>query len=392
VNAAAEKSRQWLLVVVILFAAAAVRLLAAAVLPDQGTLLPDVAIYRESARQLFADFKMSSIFQMPLYPALIGVFGPGVGQHAIDIALSVITVWLIYELSLELFADRRAAILASIAAACYPPLIYFAVVGLSETLFITLVLAAFLCWYRERFTLAAIFSVLAILTRPVFDLAAPLLIIFFALFIHRQSLAQTVRHLCVYAVIYVALMAPWWIHNYRSYGHFVRLTAGFGTALYAGNNPLNKSGGGNMGVDYDIGEFANISDPVVRDRALRDAALLYIRDHPKRFLELAGLKFIRMWRLWPAHEGYSSRSTILISVASFLPILLLSALGVYYARRNLGRLSPILLFGLGYTAIHMVLVGTIRYRLPLEPFMVILAGIAASCLIRQYAPAREGSS
>ena len=364
-------SRNWLVVAIILGMAAILRVIAANILPDQGSLLSDVAVYRDSARQLFSDFKITTIFQMPLYPALIGIAGSGRGQLAADVALSVVSVWLVYALSLELFADRRAAILTAVAAAFYLPLIFFAVVGLSETLFMTLILAAFLCWYRARFPLAAILAVLAILTRPIFDLAAPALVIFFAIAVHRLPLVQTARHLRVYGIIYCALMSPWWIHNYRSYGHFVRLTPGFGTALYAGNNPLNRSGGGNAGVDYDITEFQKIADPIERDRALRDSAIAYIRDHPKRFFELAGLKFIRMWRLWPAHEGYSSLSTVLISIVTFVPVLLLSTLGLFYSRRELRRLSPILLFGLGYTAAHMVLVGTIRYRLPLEPFMLI---------------------
>ena len=46
------------------------------------------------------------------------------------------------------------------------------------------------------------------------------------------------------------------------------------------------------------------------------------------------------------------------------------------------RLSPILLFGLGYTVVYMALVGTIRYRLPLESFLLIFSGAAAGYLIR----------
>jgi hypothetical protein len=33
----------------------------------------------------------------------------------------------------------------------------------------------------------------------------------------------------------------------------------------------------------------------------------------------------------------------------------------------------------------MILVGTIRYRLPLEPFLIILAGAGASYLVRYFA-------
>jgi hypothetical protein len=68
----------------------------------------------------------------------------------------------------------------------------------------------------------------------------------------------------------------------------------------------------------------------------------------------------------------------LISAFTFVPVLLLSGLGLLFARNNMRRLSPVLLFGLGYTAINMIMAGTIRYRLPLEPFLLILASFAVS--------------
>ena len=128
--------------------------------------------------------------------------------------------------------------------------------------------------------------------------------------------------------------------------------------------------------------FEKIADPVERDRALRSAAFGYIADHPLRFLELAGLKFIRMWRPWPANDGYRNFATILIAILSFAPVVLLAGMGVFLKRTMVRRLSPILWFALGYTAVHMILVGTIRYRLPLEPFLLILSSVAISYLVR----------
>jgi 4-amino-4-deoxy-L-arabinose transferase-like glycosyltransferase len=362
----------------ILAVALVLRLIAAFVLPDQSALLSDAVAYRTAGAQIATHWHMTNAYQMPLYPLLIAIAGSW--QVAADIAVSVVSVWLVYALAEELFDARWAAPLAGLAAAFYPPLIFFSVVGLSETLFIALVLAAFLFWYRGAFAAAAVFAVLAILTRPIFDIAAPCLVVFFALVIHRLSFVQAARHLVVYAAIYCALMTPWWLNTYAEFGRFVRLTNGFGIQLYAGNNPLNKSGGSNEEVDFSSAPFASIADPVERDRAMRDAAIAYIRDNPGRFAEMSALKFIRMWRLWPANEGYSNPLTVIISVASFVPVLLLSAYGIFAARAGIVQLSPILLFALGYTAIIMVMAGTIRYRLPLEPFMLVFAAAGASRL------------
>ncbi|MBI1202241.1 MAG: hypothetical protein GC182_06995 [Rhodopseudomonas sp.] len=367
------------------------RIAAAYWLPNQSAALPDIVTYRESAAQLLANGLMISPFQMPLYPLLIALFGKW--QIAADIAISTITIWLVYALALEMVGNRLAAIFAALACACYPPLIFFAVVGLSETLFIALLLTTFLFWYRGNFAAASLFAVLTILTRPIFDIA-PLFIVYFSLVIHRQPLTQTLKHVIVYAVIYGVLLAPWWAHNYRRYGEFVRLTAGAGYTLYAGNNPLNTSGGGNIGVDFKIDDFAQFKNDAERDRAMGKAAHAYIVSHPARFFELAGLKFMRIWRLWPVNTAYASMRNIVISALTFIPVLLLSGLGLWLGRGRLRQLSPVLIFGLLYTMAYMVLVGTIRYRLPLEPFLLILAGLAASNIAARLfvSPASTGPS
>jgi hypothetical protein len=368
-------------VTLILILAAILRVMAAALIPDQSSLLPDANSYRNSATELLQHWHMTYPYEMPLYPILIAIFGHGMGQIGADISLSVTSVWLVYALTGELFANNYAAISASVAADCYPPLIFFSVVGLSETLFITLVLASFLLWYRQQFTSAAISATLAILTRPIFDPFAPLMIVVFALAVHRLAWTRVFRYLAVYAVIYCILMLPWWLNNLETYGTFVRLTPGAGTVLYAGNNPMNHSGGGNAGVDYDPGAFGEIADPVRRDAIAKKLALTYIIENPRHFFELAGLKFMRMWRPWPANEGYKNLPTILISVLSIAPVLLLALGGVFLTRKIVRRTVPILLFSIGYSAVHMILPATIRYRLPLEPFLLIFAGITLSYFV-----------
>jgi len=371
--------------VLIIICALTTRVLAAVVLPDQGALLPDAASYRDAAVHLAAYWRIDNPFEMPLYPLLIAITGPGYPQLAADIVLSALTALVTRSLALDIFKDRQTATIAGLAVAFYPPLIFISVTGLSETLFIFLVMSTFLFWYRAQFVAAAICAVLAILTRPVLDAAAPLLVIYFAAVIHRQSARQTIRHVLSYAAIYVALMSPWWMHNYRAYHEFVRLTPGFGTALYAGNNPLNHSGGGNLGEDYDTTTFDAIPDPIVRDRALRDAAINFIWQNPGGFVELAAKKFVRMWRLWPHHPGYSGTAATVLIFLSIMPVILLAFVYLLFLRppEILMRTTPILLFIVYYTAVHMIIVGTIRYRLPLEPLLIMFAAATVADAIRR---------
>jgi hypothetical protein len=382
--------RTALMLLVIFAAAVMVRAVAAWVLPYQSALLPDAAAFRAAAKTLANEGRITDIYRMPGYPLLILLVGAGTGQLIADILLSSFAACIVYLLSLEVFKDRAIAALAGLGAALYPPLIYFAVVGLSETLFLTLVMLAFYAWYRSQFALAALASVLAILTRPLFDLAAIFFVIYFSLVVHGGTWRWTLRNVVVYAVIYCALLAPWWLHNYRAYGTFARFDLALGTVLYAGNNPKNHTGGGNLVEDYDVGAFASIKDPVGREAVMRKAAVDFIVKNPKRFAELAVLKFVRLWRFWPHNEKYSDVKAVLASALGFVPVCIFSAIYLLgWGWRELRPISPLVLF-IGYnTAACMVLFGTVRFRLPFEPYLIMFAAAGAVHLFRFAAVSRS---
>ena len=237
----ADDRRTRVFLVTILAAGLVLRLAAAVLLPEQN--FPDAVLYREQARQLWQHFTFDDPYRMPLYQILMALTGPGWGSLALDVVLSTATIWLSFQLSLALFADAITALVTAFAMAVYPYFIFYAVVGLTETLFITLLLAAYVCWYRGWFSAAAICAVLSILTRPTFDLLAPVLVVYFSLFIHRLTYGATAKRVASYAAIYILLMAPWWVHNYQAYGTFVRLHFGANLTLYGSNNPHNQSGG-----------------------------------------------------------------------------------------------------------------------------------------------------
>ncbi|MFY9684448.1 MAG: hypothetical protein WAJ88_01500, partial [Pseudolabrys sp.] len=307
------------------------RIAAAMLLPQQ--IIPDALLYREQAGQLWQSFSFDDPYRMPLYQILTALTGPGWHSLSLDVFLSTAAIWLSFQLSLALFEDAVTALVTALATAVYPFFIFYAVVGLTETLFITLLLAAYVCWYRGWFTTAAVCAVLSILTRPTFDLLAPILVIYFALFIHRLSYGATAKRIAGYAAIYVLLMSPWWIHNYQTYGTFVRLHFGANLTLYGSNNPHNQSGGVSD-VNQDL-SFEKIPDVFERDRAYRDAAIKYIAEDPVRFVKLAGLKFTRFWRPWPFAEDYRTPLYIAGSVISFVPVLILSIVYLLFLRAGI---------------------------------------------------------
>ena len=382
-----------LTLIAILVTAFALRVLAAAIVPDQSVLLGDAVAYREVGKSLWATGQMNALYFMPLYPALVAVFGPGWPQLLIDIALSTVLVWLIYELTDAIFASKRAAILAGAVAAVYPYFIFYSIVGLTETLFMVLLLAAYLCWYRNAYIAASVFSVLGILTRPVLDPLAPLLLLYFAIAIRGLSFKAAAKYLAIYAGIYCVLMAPWWLHNYKAYQTFVRLNLGSGVALLSGNSPSNQTGGIDNNLEATMAPFGEIADPVARDKAMQRAALNYIKEDPERFLIQAAKRFQRFWSPWPQTEEYSRPLYKLISFCSFIPVLLLALVFVVlYGRTYFLRIAPLLLFIVYLSSLHLVFPASLRYRLPVEPFLIILAAAGAVHLVDRWSqkkPSRE---
>jgi 4-amino-4-deoxy-L-arabinose transferase-like glycosyltransferase len=371
----------------IIVLAVLLRFVCGALLPDQH--IPDADVYRAAAQGLREGGLLNAAHIMPLYPILIAITGPGWGQLLLDIILSTAVVWLVFELTLSVFGDRVAALLAAFAAAIYPYFIFYSALGLTEPLFFTLLLAAYVAWYRGRFTTAAIAAVLAILTRPIIDPLVPVLVLAFAVGVHQLTIAASLRRLAAYVLIYCALLAPWWVHNYAAYGTFVRLNLGAGVVLYEGNHPDNHKGGGTLPGEIDFSAFDSIRDPLARDRAMWDAGMRFIIDDPRRFIENAGIKFLRFWRPWPYAQGYSGLLYVAASAASFVPVLLLSLLYLLgWGWRDRRRITPMLLFAAYLTAIHMVFLASLRYRLPIELFMIVFAAVAVARLARHPAVER----
>jgi len=392
-----DRASRGLRIIHVFAVAIIVRLIVLAFLPDQG--FPDAQAYILMGKQLLSGELTTENYYMPLYPIFVAITGGGghITQLA-EILISALTVALIYRLTLDVFGDLRAALLSAIASAFYPHFLFYSVSGLTETLFLGLFVGSFISFYRQRYWLGSLLLVASILVRPTVDLIAPLLIVAFALVVHRQGWRQIGAHLLKYGLVYVVLMAPWWAHNFEKYGHFVRLSLGAGVVLYSGNNPLNTTGGGVMYApnepgyeehenDLSFGPVSHLPDVYERDVELKRLAVEFIVNHPKRFVELAGIKFMRFWRLWPFNAGYQQPEIIAASLLSYGVALALSILFLWKnAKRYWRKLSPVLLFTAYLTAVHMVTIGSIRYRLPVEPFLIIFAASMLSELATRWRP------
>jgi hypothetical protein len=346
---------------------------------------PDTASYLSTGNALLNTGFMSTPNYMPVYPLLIATLGYD-GILWLQFLLSAASVGLIALLAQYVWQCKKAAVISGIIAAVYPLLIFYANMRLSETVFIFLVLAAFVACYRGFFGFGSFFLVLSILTRPAIDLLAPLLIVLFCFARGEMQIGLIARRLIIYGVVYVVLMAPWWLHNQRLYGEFVRLNLGDGVVMMWESNKFikperrNEKGLDQEGVEAAYKEVNSmLPDLVARNRAMKELAWQYITEDPVRWGFDSLDRFRRFWSPTPG-----SPRPIVNTVAFFTtaPIFLAALLSMtLMTRSTLVRLAPIFAFAIFLTAAHTFTHAYYRYRLPLDPFLIVLAGGAVAVLL-----------
>jgi hypothetical protein len=120
---------------------------------------------------------------------------------------------------------------------------------------------------------------------------------------------------------------------------------------------------------------------------MRDAALAWAAAHPGRTVQLAAVKVLRLWNLWPNDAQFRNWPLRLAVLATFAPAM---ALAVWEAWRLRHRGWPYALAWLPavyLTLLHAVFVSSIRYR---EPAMLSLLVLAAAALVRGTSPSSDG--
>jgi 4-amino-4-deoxy-L-arabinose transferase-like glycosyltransferase len=341
------------------------------------------------------------VFRVPGYPILLAMVmkltGPSVAWARMASAVTAtLAVGGVYWIGRQLFGVSTGLVAAAIAAVD-PAAVAQGGLVLAEAPFCAVMVVHLALWQRGLQTSATRRSALwhfsaglaagaATLVRPSWLLFTPLAIVG-QLFTERPRRRALIGALMLLAGL-TAAMLPWWVRNARLVGHFVPTTLQVGASLFDGLNP-EASGGSNMdrvqarqiALRRRIAATASATtDPIEYqvDRALASEAISWARSHPYRTVNLAVIKFLRTWNIWPNEESLRHPLARLLVLLSYVPVLLLALAGGYrYAPRGWPYalcLAPAVYFAL----LHVVFVGSIRYR---QPAMLPLAVLAAAVLV-----------
>lgn len=317
---------------------------------------------------------------------LIKITGCGVlGIKILFAAISSLTAYLVGRLSFSIVADNKAAILGTGIAAFYPFFIYYSSLFLSETLFVFWITLLFYTLIRN----GGAGGVLSGFTLGCAHLTRPTLLYFFPVFWGYQFFSKKIKlsTLLISILITAVIISIWGIRNMYRIGQLQISTSGSGQVLWEGNNPWNETGGvsGTMADKKRyLDELPEGLNEVERDQWKKNRAVNYIKEEPVRFLRISIKRVIRFWNLWPNSEKFSDWKYKLASLLSYGLVLIFSFLSIFFLKK---RRKLLLFFGLFifyYTLLHAVTIGSIRYRLPLEPILIAIASATITEMLNRY--------
>lgn len=193
-----------------------------------------------------------------------------------------------------------------------------------------------------------------------------------------------------FCVCYACVLMPAAYRNYRLLGAFVPVRTGVGTSLLESVGPW-ADGGPGMEKFVSTRPYPPDADEYVRDQMDRREAIGYIKQDPGRFLWLAGVKFLRTWNVRMNLSNYRSPVYDALAMLSTIPVFVLALVGWWRHRRQVACWSLLLAPAVYFTLLHMVFVGSVRYRYPAMPAIMVLAG-AALVAPRRVDPCRQDGS
>lgn len=323
------------------------------------------------------------------------------------VAVGVLMPLLVYRLSLLLFSPASPAfnlesdfhkgtwigLLAAGITAVYIYFVYYAATLMTESFYIISVLWSFVITFQiirsgrglwsQWLALGFAFG-LAVLLRQVFLLFLPFMLAWLW-----YAMRPKIYFILAPLGMVLLMMIPWTIRNYYAFNHFVILNTNSGYAFFWGNHPVHGTHFYPL-IPAELGTYDSLipKELLSLNEAELDSALLKIAvkdvvNDPKRIFLLSLSRFPPYFEFLPsANSSLISNVSRVGSFGLFLPFMLIGLIRTLFYRfpsfrtRLASPFVAIYVFFLIYTGIHVLTWTLIRYRLPLDAFLIIFAALA----------------
>lgn len=289
--------------------------------------------------------------------------------------LSTLSVGLLYLLSKRLFGRTVGLATAGIAAV-YAYLIYYGVTLVTEPLFILMLLASMLLTYSVvdrpcgwKWPVLGLVLALAVLLR----MASIFFVVPLLVWLAWRLPQRRWRALIPLAVIALAIV-PFTIQNYLTFHRFLLLEANFGHVFWNGNHPDSLGNFHPYRVFPIPPEVLALDNDVDITNELLRRGIQNILHDPGLFVMLTITRLREFFLFWPTPG--SDLLANALRVFSFGLMWPFALAGLWLSRRQWRDLLPIYIFMLTHTGIYAVTWTMIRYRVPLDAFLILFAALA----------------
>ncbi len=223
----------------------------------------------------------------------------------------------------------------------------------------------------------------------------------------RDHLGRRVAIAVLFALPVAMALGGWSYRNYKEFGRPVAVSANGGYNFWLGNHPDATATRGNRLTQDMYDELREVHiryrNPAVRDSVLLHLGLEHAASEPGRFVRLSLAKAANLWRLYPQPMTEVRPAVGKGKWLSLLSYGVLLPFGILWLFRSLARSDGarlVLIVFIAYTLVHAVMISKVRFRLPLDPYVIIyacgalvaLAGFARDKLAGPGAAARSAPS
>ena len=334
--------------------------------------------------------------RMPGYPLFVAACGGSV--RAVRIAQALIEASTV--LAVFLLARRwlrvRWSLLAAALVALHPFLIYFSNLVLSETLYTALLAWGMLGLARpgargRLWWLGMLALLLGVYIRPSGAGLAIVLGLVSTFLPNRHPFAVHSRWplpvgLTTLLLLLLTLL-PWLTRNRLVLEEWVWLTTNNGITLYDGWHIVNTTGGSDQSFIARMPQLGLMNE-VERDSYLKQKTLETVREWPARTVLLAVKKAGRTWSPIPLSQG-DQPLYLLAGLLCCVPLFVLAAAGLFGSEMPRAARALLLAPAAYLTLVHMLSVGSLRYRLPADPALAILAAAGVAAVAGAFAMWRQ---
>lgn len=347
------------------------------------------------------------ILRMPGFPVLLAgsrlIFGDAVFPARLLLCvIGTLTCVSVYWLACEL-CDKSTALVACAAVSLSPPLIAFTPLLLTETTFALLLITSLIPIVRLLrapwrlgtgpidsasqnrsvrwgwVSAAGLLIALATYIRPTWLPVSG--VVALALWIQGRGRKAAWLEAGIVLATCGLLLLPWVWRNYTVCGHLVPTTLWVGPSLYDGLNP-EATGDSDMRF-FDRENLLATMSEYEMDQTYRRRAWAYAAEHPQRAVELAVIKAGRYWSPWPNAAQFNAWWVRWGLALSTLPCFGLALAGLWIYRRDSLLIAATWGPAVFFCIVHMLFVGSIRYRLPADYALWIAASAAATAIARR---------